>query len=374
MWKETRWHCKGLLTLKLCTTLMAKLHITLMQSNDNWPHRRVATTSSTSTSNTLLPGVMNQSDLLELDDFTLQKVIGSKSKVWGASPFWIGLLVVQGKAWDYWGWYHNQKFTRQTKTGTKYTEKPAPPPPNVPGSTHLHPQRLPGALSKSLSPKQGEKTKQNKVLYIFSELVSQNHTRSYSNKPTRNERWQELQEDLHKQQWTCTKRLCNANPVETAEKLDGQDFWTKKPRLVLSKNLKIKTILTNPTCFDRRKGPATESSCFTTTTTHKTPEDLTWLLLPVFYLISQCLLELQGKSNLGKTMANPADDGEEPAAHRLAFQYKQSKITSVPEHKQDGKVIPQQTLITTYIVFHTIFVPEGQYQAALQLRFLNTAW
>lgn len=24
------------------------------------------------------------------------------------------------------------------------------------------------------------------------------------------------------------KRLYNANPVETAEKLDGQDFWTKK--------------------------------------------------------------------------------------------------------------------------------------------------
>lgn len=217
---------------------------------------------------------------------------------------------------------------------------------------------------------------EHKVLYIFSELVSQNHTRYYSNKPTHNERWQELQEDLHKQQWTCTKRLCNANPVETAEKLDGQDFWTKKPRLVLSKNLKIKTILTNPTCFDRKKGqqqnqPGSQQQ---QQKPHKTPEDLTWLLLPVFHLISQCLLELQGKSNLGKTTVKPADDGEEPAAHRLAFQYKQSKITSVPEHKQDGKVIPQQTLITTYIVFHTIFVPEVQYQAALQLRFLNTAW
>lgn len=102
MWKETRQHRKGLPTLKLCTTLMAQLQITLMQSNDNWPHRRVATTSSTSlTSNTPLPGVMNQSDLLELDDITLQKVIGSKSKVQGAIPFWIGFLVVHGKAWDY---------------------------------------------------------------------------------------------------------------------------------------------------------------------------------------------------------------------------------------------------------------------------------
>lgn len=50
-----------------------------------------------------------------------------------------------------------------------------------------------------------------------------------------------------------------------------------------------------------------------------------------------------------------------------SFQYKQSKIISVPKHKQDSKVIPQQTFITTDRVFHTdtIFVPEGQYQEAL---------
>lgn len=44
---------------------------------------------------------MNQSYLLELDDITLQKAIWSKSKVQGAIPvipFWIGLLVVHGKA------------------------------------------------------------------------------------------------------------------------------------------------------------------------------------------------------------------------------------------------------------------------------------
>ena len=84
---------------------MPKLKIALMQSNDNWPHRRVATTSSTSlTSNTPLPSVMNQSYLLELDDITLQKATWSKNKVQGAIPVipsWIVLLVVHGKAWDY---------------------------------------------------------------------------------------------------------------------------------------------------------------------------------------------------------------------------------------------------------------------------------
>lgn len=42
-------------------------------------------------------------------------------------------------------------------------------------------------------------------------------------------------------------------------------------------------------------------------------------------------------------------------------------------HKQDSKAIPQQMLITTYIVLHTgtISVPEEQCQEALQPRFLT---
>lgn len=47
-------------------------------------------------------------------------------------------------------------------------------------------------------------------------------------------------------------------------------------------------------------------------------------------LFNQCPPEeLQGKTNLGKIMVKLADDRKEPAAHTLAFQYKQSKIISV---------------------------------------------
>lgn len=131
-----------------------------------------------------------------------------------------------------------------------------------------------------------EREKNQKVLYnLSSELATQNPTGSYSNRPTLNKRQQELQQDLHKKQWTWTKRLRNANPVETAEKLDGQDFWTEKARLILSKNLKIKTktALTNLTCFDRRKGQQQNQA-------GSQKKTLTRLLLSVF-LFNQCLLE-----------------------------------------------------------------------------------
>lgn len=52
-------------------------------------------------------------------------------------------------------------------------------------------------------------------------------------------------------------------------------------------------------------------------------------------LFNQCLPEeLQGKPNLGKITVKLADDGKESAAHTLAFQYKQSKIISVPKPSQ----------------------------------------
>lgn len=240
---------------------MPKLKIALMQSNDNRPHRRVATTSSTSLpSNTPLPSVMNQSYLLELDDVTLQKATWSKSRVQGAIPvipFWIGLLVMHGLRLSEAGPTISNSPGKPREAQNTWQKTP-PPSQSILSSTHLHPQRLSWALSKGLLPEQGERERKKnpKVLCISSELASQNHTRSYSNRPTLNKRWQDLQEDLHKKQWTWTKRLCNANPVETAEKLDGQDFWTKKTCLILSENLKIKTktVPTNPTCFDRRKG------------------------------------------------------------------------------------------------------------------------
>lgn len=129
------------------------------------------------------------------------------------------------------------------------------------------------------------------------------------------------------------KRLCNANPVETAEKLDGQGFWTEKACLTLSKNVKIKTrtVPTNPTCFDTRKvqqqNQAGSQQKNNPSRPHTPPAPSV--------LFHQCLPEeLQGKPNLWKIMVKLADDGKEPAAHTLAFQYKQSKFISVPKPSQ----------------------------------------
>lgn len=158
---------------------MPRFKIALMQLNDNWPHRRVATTSSTSlTSNTQLPSVINQSYLLELDDITLQKAIWSRSKVQGATPvtpFWIGLFVVHGKAWDY--------------SEASPTIKNSPDKPREAQNTGRNPTTSregsqiysPSSSETFASPlerpgtKQGERERKDKTLYIYSELVSQNY-------------------------------------------------------------------------------------------------------------------------------------------------------------------------------------------------------
>lgn len=172
------------------------------------------------------------------------------------------------------------------------------------------------------------------------------------------------------------KRLCNANPVETAEKLDGQDFWTKKACLTLSKNVKMKTktVPTNPTCSDTRKVQQQNQGG----SQKKNNPSRLHIAPATSVLFNQCLPEeLQGKPNLWKIMVKLADDGKEPAAHALAFQLSNSKLFQSPNpHKQDSKVILQQMFISTYKVFHTgtISVPEEQCQEALQPKLLNKAW
>lgn len=144
------------------------------------------------------------------------------------------------------------------------------------------------------------------------------------------------------------KRLCNANPVETAEKLDGHDFWTKKPCLTLSKNVKIKTktVLTNLTCFDTRKVQQQNQGGSQQQNNHSRPH-----IAPApSVLFNQCLPEeLQGKLNLWKIMVKLADDGKEPAVHTLAFQYKQSKIISVHKPSQTREESHPSTNVHHYL-------------------------
>lgn len=107
----------------------------------------------------------------------------------------------------------------------------------------------------------------------------------------------------------------------------------KKPAS-LSKNVKIKTktVLTNPTCFGTRKVQQQNQGG---SQQQKNNPSRPHIAPAPSILFNQCLPEeLQGKPNLWKIIVKLADDGREPAAHTLAFQYKQFKTISVPKPSQ----------------------------------------
>jgi len=206
---------------------------------------------------------------------------------------------VRGKAWDY------------SEAGP--TIRKSPEAQNTGQKPHHHHRAFSVLLTfilrdfrepsrKACPPKQVEREKKTKVLYVSSELASQNHTRSYSNRPTLNKRWQELQEELQEELHKSNglEQLDSAIQIQwkLLKSLMARTSELKRPASHLAKISRAKPELSHLTPLALTEERVGNSI---TLVHNKKPEDLTWLLPQVFHFITASQKNFKGNLTWGKS-------------------------------------------------------------------------